>query len=83
MIGQGWNADVPGEPFGGICVFVIREKLFDKTGGDELLLTFFLFKQKQTFCLHVYLHAASPWTQLFSSAKRSAAVEPICLSWHA
>ena len=40
-------------------------------------------RAKHTFCLHVYLHAASPWTQLFSSAKRSAAVEPICLSWHA
>ena len=38
---------------------------------------------KHTFCLHVYLHAASPWTQLFSGAKRSAAVQPICLSWHA
>ena len=37
MIGQGWNADVPGEPYGGICVFVIGEEPFNKTGGDELL----------------------------------------------
>ena len=37
MSGQGWNADVPGEPSGGICVFVIREEPFNKTGGDELL----------------------------------------------
>ena len=37
MIGQGWNADVPGEPYGGICVFVIGEEPFNKTGGIELL----------------------------------------------
>ena len=41
MVGQGWNADVPGEPYGGICVYVIREEPFNKTGGHELLFPYF------------------------------------------